>query len=130
MSWPWFSPLPLTSTGSVQSHGWLTANCKECQEMESGCVPREKRQMFFDEQMAVSTSNKIMSLLCWKHFSCFSLHLKPHSSPWLSRPASSSPAYEPQALPLSHTDSAPAFGAFVQCCFSFDIPKLFIASGF
>ena len=38
------SPVPLTSMGRIQSHGWLTANCKESQEKESGCVPREERQ--------------------------------------------------------------------------------------
>lgn len=91
--------------------------------MESGCVPREKRQMDFDEQMAVSTSNKIMSRLCLKHFSCYPLHLKPHSLPQPSRPASSGPAYQPQAR------LALALGPFAQSWFSFDVSKLFIALG-
>lgn len=69
--------------------------------MESGQVLREKRQADFNEQMTVSTSNKITSRLCLKHLNCFPLHFKPHSLLWASRPASSGPTHAPQAVPLS-----------------------------
>ena len=83
------------------------------------------KTMDFDEQVAISNSDKIMSLLHLKHFSCFPLHLKPHSFKACITPAL---PIDPQELPLPRTSSAPAWGACVQCRFSFDIPTFFMAS--
>ena len=50
-----------------------------------------------DEQVAVSSSDKIMSLLRVKHFSGFPLHLNPHSFKACITPAL---PIDPQELPL------------------------------
>ena len=56
-----------------------------------------RKDNVFDEQVAISNSDKIMSLLRLKHFSCFPSHLKPHSFKACITPAL---PVDPQELPL------------------------------
>lgn len=63
-----------------------------------------KKTMDFDEQVVISNSDKIMSLL-HETLHCYPLHLKPQSFKACISPAQ---PIDPQELPRPHTSSAPA----------------------